>query len=133
DWSVRDLIGHLASWEGRALEAIDAWRASRPLQVLIGVRGVDELNERNIAAWRGKRPSRVRTDADAIHARLLAAIDGLTDRDCRSTMALSNGMRRRLSTILGGTLGGPAGPFRHADAHLPDLEAFVASVEGRPS
>jgi hypothetical protein len=26
---------------------------------------------------------------------------------------------------LGGLLGGPAGPFRHAEAHLQDLEAFV--------
>jgi hypothetical protein len=26
---------------------------------------------------------------------------------------------------LGGLLGGPAGPFRHAEAHLKDLEAFV--------
>jgi hypothetical protein len=24
-----------------------------------------------------------------------------------------------------GTLSGPAGPFRHANAHLPNLEAFV--------
>ncbi len=128
DWSVRDLIGHLASWEQRALDAIDAWREQRPMQVLIGVRGVDELNDRNVQAWRAKRPSRARADAAEIHGRLLAALAGLGDRDWRSTMALSNGTRRRLSTILGGTLGGPAGPFRHAEAHLPDLEAFVAST-----
>ena len=30
-----------------------------------------------------------------------------------------------LPARLGGLLGGPAGPFRHAEAHLKDLEAFV--------
>jgi hypothetical protein len=35
--------------------------------------------------------------------------------------------RRPLAQKLGGILGGPSGGFRHADAHLPGLEAaFVA-------
>jgi hypothetical protein len=130
DWSVRDLMGHLASWEARALEVLAAWSEQRPFQVLIGVRGVDELNARNVAAWRRKPSTRVGPDAQAIHARLVAAIAELTDRDWRSTLTMSTGRRHRLSTVLGSTLGGPDGPFRHATAHLPDLQANVAEATG---
>ena len=35
--------------------------------------------------------------------------------------------RAPLGLRVGSILGGPGGPFRHADAHLPDLRAFVSS------
>jgi Mycothiol maleylpyruvate isomerase N-terminal domain len=127
DWSVADFLGHLASWEQRSLDAIECWRAGGTWQVLIGIRSVDDLNAENLRRWRRKGTDRTVADAAAVHDRLMSAIAGLTDRDWSSTIALSNGRRQRLSTNLGGTLGGPAGPFRHADAHIPDLRAFVSS------
>ncbi len=128
DWSVADLLGHLASWEQRALDGIACWRAGGTWQVLIGSRAVDDLNEANVRRWRRRGPSRTVGAAADVHEQLMAAIGALTDKEWRSTMALSNGRRQRLSTNLGGTLWGPPGPFRHADAHLADLQAFVKSV-----
>jgi hypothetical protein len=128
DWSVADLLGHLASWEQRALDGIECWRERRTWQVLIGIHAVDDLNEANVRRWRRRGPARTVAAAAEIHERLVAAIGALTDRDWRSTIALSNGRGQRLSTNLGGTLGGPTGPFRHADAHLPDLKAYVSSL-----
>ena len=135
DWSVADLLGHLASWEQRALDVIQCWRAGATWQVLIGLRAVDDLNAENIRRWRRRGPVRSVAAAAEVHARLMGAIADLTDREWSSTIALSNGRRQRLSTNLGGTLGGPAGPFRHADAHLPDLNAFVSERRSarRPS
>jgi hypothetical protein len=131
DWSVADLLGHLASWEQRALDGIECWREGRTWQLLNGNRAVDDLNEANVRGWRRRGPARTVGAAAQFHDALMAAIGGLTDRDWRSTMALSSGHRQRLSTNLGGTLWGPRGPFRHADAHLPDLKAFVSSVARR--
>jgi hypothetical protein len=128
DWSVVDLLGHLASWERRALDAIDAWRGGREFSVLIGVRGVDDYNEENIRRWRRWRPDRVLSESAAIHDRILSAIEALTHAKWGSTMAMSNGSRHRLSTVLGSTLGGPAGPFRHAEAHLLDLDTYVSEI-----
>lgn len=37
-------------------------------------------------------------------------------------------LRRSLGHVLGGIVGGPAGLFTHASAHLPHLRAYVESV-----
>jgi hypothetical protein len=37
----------------------------------------------------------------------------------------------RLATLVGRALAGPGGLFRHAAAHLPDLERYVASFSRR--
>src|SRR5438045_2576914 len=63
DWSVQDLIGHLACWEARALQAFDAARTGASFPALVGIRSVDELNAANIEAWRRKDLARVRADA----------------------------------------------------------------------
>jgi hypothetical protein len=127
DWSVKDLIGHIAAWERRAVEAVDLWRAGRPVEVLIGVAGVDAFNARHMAADRDRTLARVRTDARAVHERLIAEIGSCSDGDWRSLVSMSNGSRHRLGGLLGGITGGPGGAFRHAWAHVPDLEAFVGS------
>jgi len=56
------------------------------------------------------------------------AIRILEDGDWRSTVPMSDGRRHRLGTLLGGITGGPGGAFRHAWAHLPDLEAYVRTL-----
>src|SRR5438445_10737903 len=128
DWSVQDLIGHLACWEDRALQAFESARTGSPFPALVGIRAVDELNAANIAAWRRKDLARVRADAKATHRRLVGSIEACTDREWRAVVTLSTAIHRQLRTLVGSTTGGSGGPFAHTSDHLPDLRAYVDSV-----
>jgi hypothetical protein len=125
EWSPRDLVGHLASWEEYALDALDAWdRGVRPpvdaLSWSIGTNAINRQNVERKAAW---SVARVRRDSERTFAELLATIESLTDARWRGP-ASSRG-RRPLGARLGSILGGPAGPFRHDTSHQPSLRSFV--------
>jgi hypothetical protein len=70
--------------------------------------------------------ARVRREAQRTHAELLEALERLTDARWRKP-ATPRG-RKPLGARIGGILGGPAGLFRHDEAHHPSL---IALVEGR--
>jgi hypothetical protein len=127
-WGVSDLIGHLASWEERALEVFRCARTRNPFQALIGIRSVDELNERNVASWRRRSPELVRSDARQIHDRLVQELRDCSPAEWRTLVTMSTGRRHQLATLAGSTLGAPDGPFAHARAHVPDLRTYAASL-----
>jgi len=126
DWSPKDLIGHLESWEQHALDAIEAWSHGRvaPSDRALRTMGLDAFNlaeVRRKAAW---SPARTTDSAAATHRRLLAALASISENAWAAPPTKRS--RRAVGTHLGGILGGPAGPFRHDLAHHPDLEAFAA-------
>jgi hypothetical protein len=124
EWSPKDLIGHLASWEEYALDALDAWeRGERaPIDELFFV-GTNRINRQNVERKASWSVAKVRREADRTHAGLVEALRDLTDARWRKP-ATPRG-RKPLGRRLGGILGGPAGPFRHDAAHHPSLAAFV--------
>jgi DinB superfamily len=130
-WSPKDLVGHLASWEERACEALDAWDRGEPAPIdrLLRSRSLSSLN----AGWvEEKGPwtwARTRGHAAEAHTRLLDAIREMPD-DRWQAPATPRG-RKPLGGRLGSILGGPAGPFRHADAHVESLMVVVGPARGR--
>lgn len=124
DWSPLDLVGHVESWERHALDALDAWahRRRAPIDVALQTRGLDAVNAEELTTAAGRPPTTVLRRASETHAALIAAIRAVSE-DAWGRPPLTRG--RSLGQRLGGILGGPAGPFRHVDAHLPDLRAFV--------
>jgi hypothetical protein len=131
DWSAKDLVGHIAFWEEVALAVLDAWRrgAGLNLSEAFAPGGTDGMN-----AWNQQRKGRwslqrVQSDAHTTHRRLVSELRKLTDEAWRSSMPMTASRRVRLGTRLGGVLGAPKRPFAHAFAHIPDLEAYVASRE----
>lgn len=127
-WSPKDLLGHLASWEEYALDALAAWARSEraPIDALQFTVSTSRINAQNVdrkAAWSW---ARVRRESGRTHAELLEAIGRLTDARWRRP-ATERG-RKPMGTRLGGILGGPAGPFRHDEAHHQGLAAFVANL-----
>jgi hypothetical protein len=127
-WGVRDLIGHLASWEERALEVFRCARTGEPFQALIGIRSVDVLNARTVDAWRERSLQDVRADAAAIHGRLSEHLGGCAPEEWRTIVTMSTGRRHRVATLVGSTLGGRDGPFTHARDHVPDLAAYLTAI-----
>lgn len=132
DWSARDLLGHLTSWEQHALEALEAWSRGQPAPVdrALRERGLNAVNAETVAAGRSRSPSSVRRRFDEVHRQLVTEIRALSAATWQAPPTAR--ARRPLGDVLGGIVGGPAGPFAHASAHLRDLRAFVESVE-RPA
>jgi hypothetical protein len=128
-WSPKDVIGHLATWEGFALEALDAWELDKGWhrESELWTRGVNPTNRLELERKRRLSAPEVRRRADATHGDLMARLRSMTDPRWRLP-ATSRG-RKPLGERLGGILGGPAGYFRHNEAHMRDLERFCGAYD----
>ncbi len=133
EWSAKDLMGHIAFWEELAGEAVADWRAGRRPSVEevfeSGAEGIDAANARNQAGTTQQSLAEVRARAAAAHATVLGAIRSMSDQEWRAKASYPGARRRTLAELLGSILGAPRDPFRHAFAHVPDLKAYVESLE----
>jgi hypothetical protein len=137
-WSVKDLIGHIATWEGLALRSIREFRShdipwsERPEGVLSApaTGKVAALNARTLQENSTLSLREIRATAHRTHDELISAIEGLDDRDwkAKAFYPTSNNRRRTLAALLGAILAAESGAFRHNFDHVPDLQAFVRSV-----
>jgi hypothetical protein len=125
EWSPKDLIGHLTSWEEYALDALAAWdRGERApideLQFSVSTSRINRQNVERKAAW---TLAKVRRESARVHQELVGAIEGLAaTRWGRPATARG---RTALAVRLGNILGGPKGLYRHEEAHHPSLRAFA--------
>jgi hypothetical protein len=141
EWSAKDLIGHIATWEELAIRSLEEWRRGEIPWVErddgpftgSGNEAVDAINARTVEEKRRLSLEEVRRSGDETHRRLVALIRGLSGDEwtARAFYPTENNRRRSLVTLLGAILGAPRAPFGHAFAHIPDVLAFVASVRGK--
>ena len=129
EWSPKDLVGHLSSWEEYALDALAAWeRGERaPIDDLQFTVSTSRINRQNVERKASWPVARVRRASQRTHAGLVEAIERLTDARWRKP-ATPRG-RKPLGLRIGAILGGPAGPFRHDEAHHPSLVSFVEGTQ----
>jgi hypothetical protein len=127
EWSVKDLLGHLTSWEEYAVEAIEAHRAGRVSWIGATQLDVDRINAQAVEAKTERPLTDIIRESEATHARLVALIGEMPDDEWTApTMSTDeSGATESLGAALGAITAGPTGPFRHANAHLADLEAVV--------
>jgi hypothetical protein len=125
EWSPKELLAHIAYWEVSALEAIDAWERgdTAPIDVALREDGLTAVNRDGLARMSKGSSAQVRERAAEVHDRLLNRMRSMPTRRW-NTPPTPRG-RRPLGLRIGSILGGPGGPFMHANAHLPDIEAFV--------
>jgi hypothetical protein len=125
DWSPKDLLGHLESWQEIALEALDAWDEGHGPRIdrVIWSTSTSALNHGMVQRKASRRAADQRRRAEATHERLMARLEPMGDAQWRrpGTERGRTAVGKRLGDLLGGT----PGPFRHAGAHLPQLRAFV--------
>ena len=125
EWSPKELIAHLAFWERCALEALDAWeRGDRaPIDRLLHSQSLSKTNADGLALMSKGSLAQVRKRSDQAHDELLTRLRAMPTR--RWNAPATPRSRRSLGERVGSILGGPGGHYRHVDAHLPDLRAFV--------
>jgi hypothetical protein len=126
EWSAKDLLGHLTSWQEHAMEALSAWERGDPAPVdaaLKSKRGVDALNAKTFMQKAAMTWTDVRDQYDEVHGTLVKRLKKIADDVWNAPP--SSGGATSLGERIGGILGGPTGPFAHDDAHLDDLRSYV--------
>ena len=127
-WSARDLAGHVATWEEVALRTSADVREGRPPGIRSIVTDEASLDRFNAAEVERKASigwEEALTSFRTTNARLVATVEAI------SAPGGEGDRPRTLGEQVGSSTGAPQAPFRHAWAHLRDLEAFVhAATEG---
>jgi DinB family protein len=131
DWSAKDLLGHIATWEEYALRTIDQWRTHEPptIETLFATQGVDRINETAVAAKAALPLDEVRAAAAATHAALVRRLSSIDEREWNGPASSETKPATTLGSFLGGVLGAPDARFAHTSAHIGDLRAYVESLE----
>ena len=127
EWSLKDLLGHLAHWEELALETISRSRADGAI-TRVALDNIDQENAGDVARKLDWPLDRVQTEARSTHEQLLAELRSTSEEEWNRRQPFSGGGERTLGGMLGSVLGAPDRPFGHAWAHLRELEAYVDSL-----
>jgi DinB superfamily len=132
-WSPKDLVGHLASWEEYALDALAAWERDEraPIDELQFTLSTSRINDQAVQRKASWSITRVRREAERTHQELLDTIAGMSD--ARWSGPTTSRGRKPLGARVGGMLSG-ARPFEHDASHLKSLSTFVArhALDPRP-
>ena len=121
DWSIMDILDHLALWESElvtALMQID--RGGAPARLLEAYSDVDAYNARGFAANRGREPDRIFDDLHGVRRQLEGWLEEFDDRDLNDTKRYAWASGKALWEII------EENSFGHEREHLPDIEAFAA-------
>ncbi len=109
DWSVKDLMAHVASWFAEAAMMLEQMRMGTYSRERLDV---DGLNRQWFETWRDKDLSTVKTELMAARARMLEEWDRLPEVDDEARRWFYE------STA------------EHYDEHMPRLREWVAELGG---
>lgn len=124
-WSIKDLLGHLASWEERALHWLE--RGGAPPKATYPP--TDEFNAAEVERKARSPLDVVKDETRRSHKRLIEAIESTPDELWLSRVPV-DGDTLQLGQLVGMILAGDDhGPFAHDLAHLADVEAYVRSLD----
>jgi hypothetical protein len=125
-WSVKDVLAHLAFWDQRLLHAIapeggpQAFRLAPPLiaDVPFDDQWLVTVNTRIYALNRARDLRDVQEEFAATRSRLLTVVASLTYHDVFDADGLSTALGEPFSPML-------LGAYEHYDEHAADLEAHA--------
>jgi len=92
DWSVKDVLAHVSTWEEEALAHLPAIAAGRPPPRYAASGGIDAFNARTAERMRGLSLAEVRRLLEASHRRLIEYVRSMPE----DQVARDTRLRRRL-------------------------------------
>jgi hypothetical protein len=128
EWSAKDLVGHLTTWEEIALATVEEWRAGEDPAILqtFVADGTDELNADEVARKSGTPLGEQMGRFDDVNRELAAVLRGFGNDEWAQPARDDREPARTIGSLLGSVLGTDERPFDHISAHLRDLRAFSA-------
>ena len=116
EWSVKDILGHMAMWESRLVTILYSNERGVSPKMLQGQAEVDRVNAESYAEQRERALDRVLADFHAVHAQLLKRLDKLTDRDLSDPKRFKWMEGEPLEKLVAGDT------FEHYAEHRPMIE-----------
>lgn len=106
EWSVKDVFGHIAFWEGMAIEAVERRVAGEPDRKV----DVQALNDAEAEARRDVPLGAARDEMIRTHERLLATARSIVDRDPTLVATVYDSLKDDT--------------YEHYDEHAADIRAW---------
>lgn len=132
EWSIKDLVGHVASWEELAVKALREWRERKPLTVqgIVGVQGgVDSFNADEVEKHRESSAEDALERASTVHQELLSEISAVDRNVWLEPPYYETKRPRTLGGTVGAITGGKArGDFGHVFDHIDDLQSYLEAT-----
>lgn len=123
DWSLKDILVHLATWQGRAAQILEAAQRNEQPQLTPSIKTdeeMDQFNNTTFAANRSRPLAEVKQDFHASYQQLLAATEALGEVDLFDPGRFAWMKGNALWTTAEGDT------FGHYDEHKPAIEAWLA-------
>lgn len=120
-WSIKDVLGHVTTWEQMALRHVEQWRGGETPAGL-GTSSIDDYNASEAARRHAWALARVREESADTQQRLRATLESLTEDDWAARTGRGDG-ERTLGDWVGSALGG-AIPGAHAAEHAEQIQAW---------
>jgi len=81
EWSIKDILAHIAAWERLAMDRIYAAQTGTDLKypLIAGDDFVDQFNAQNYEAHKNQSLSEVRAEFDNAHQEFMAQIEALSE------------------------------------------------------
>ncbi len=118
DWTVRDVLNHVAAWDEVAATTVRELAAGIPPTRYI--QDVDAFNAQAVAAGRGRSPAECRAAVAAARRSFLAELDRASPEAWTREMTESEGRARVSIPIVCNVW------TRHDEEHAAELEALTA-------
>ena len=116
EWTVKDILGHIAAWEWEAVKAVEQTLAGQRPD-LLDIEDVDAWNAAQVAAWRTRPLEDVLAELHRSRQALVAAIGRLDEAQFEAADAFPQLEGRSLHQLL---------DWKHDRHHAVDLEAWRA-------
>jgi hypothetical protein len=123
DWSIKDILAHLVSWQKRTLAYLDAAaRQGKPdIEGISSDAEMDNLNARFYAGNKSRPLADVMTDFKNTYAQVVAAVEALSADDLiepnRFTWLNGDPLWEQ---VAGNT-------YEHIDEHIGSIQAWLAA------
>ncbi|HEY4644533.1 MAG TPA: DinB family protein [Bacteroidota bacterium] len=78
EWSIKDMIGHITSWEEECLERIEQMRTKQAVRGLSDD-AVHRWNREHVEAKRFRSVEQIMDDFDTVHKRLLKELESIAE------------------------------------------------------
>lgn len=122
DWSIKDILVHLATWQGRAAQILEAAGRNEKAQLDPPVSNDEEMNRFNdatFAANRSRPLAQAQQDFRTSYQRLRAATEALSEEDLFEQDRFAWLKGRAPWTVAEGDT------FGHYDEHRTVIEAWL--------